>query len=218
IKQNLLLLDRGAASKEARYMSRVLRTIPTTRKALSGEILSQIIANTVTNTDLAKVLTKYTGAPGASTTSEKKKKNSTPEVETYLQIMITIFLIDAERVDDAMECSSDMVDRVAKYNRRTLDPLSARAFYYYGRAFELAGKFSEIRKPLLNALRTATLRHDKDGQATLINLLLRSYLHYSLFDQAHKLVSKSAFPENASNNELARYMYYLGRISAIQLK
>ncbi|KAH7945089.1 hypothetical protein HPB49_006474 [Dermacentor silvarum] len=35
--------------------------------------------------------------------------------------------------------------------------------------------------------------------------------------KASKLVSKSAFPEAASNNEWARYLYYLGRIRAIQL-
>lgn len=59
-------------------------------------------------------------------------------------------------------------------------------------------------------LRTATLRHDADGQATLLNLLLRNYLHYSLYDQAEKLVSKSVFPEQANNNEWARYLYYTG--------
>lgn len=59
-------------------------------------------------------------------------------------------------------------------------------------------------------LRTATLRHDPDGQATLLNLLLRNYLHYSLYDQAEKLVSKSVFPEQANNNEWARYLYYTG--------
>ena len=32
-----------------------------------------------------------------------------------------------------------------------------------------------------------------------------------------KLVSKSEFPETASNNEWARYLYYLGRIKAVQL-
>jgi len=37
-------------------------------------------------------------------------------------------------------------------------------------------------------------------------------------DQAEKLVSKSQFPENASNNEWARYLYYTGRIKAIQLE
>lgn len=60
-------------------------------------------------------------------------------------------------------------------------------------------------------LRTATLRHDADGQATLLNLLLRNYLHYSLYDQAEKLVSKSVFPEQANNNEWARYLYYTGK-------
>lgn len=51
----------------------------------------------------------------------------------------------------------------------------------------------------------------------LINSLLRNYLHYNLYDQALKLVSKSEFPESASNNEWARYLYYLGRIKAVQL-
>ena len=36
--------------------------------------------------------------------------------------------------------------------------------------------------------------------------------------KAEKLVSKSQFPENASNNEWARYLYYTGRIKAIQLE
>jgi len=38
-----------------------------------------------------------------------------------------------------------------------------------------------------------------------------------LYNQADKLVLKSTFPEQASNNEWARYYYYLGRIKAIQL-
>jgi len=50
-----------------------------------------------------------------------------------------------------------------------------------------------------------------------LNLLLRNYLHFNLYDQADKLVSKSTFPESASNNEWARFLYYLGRIKAIQL-
>jgi hypothetical protein len=33
------------------------------------------------------------------------------------------------------------------------------------------------------AHRTAVLRHDAVGQETLLNLLLRNYLHYNLYDQ-----------------------------------
>eukprot|EP01134_Creolimax_fragrantissima_P001123 CFRG1123T1 len=218
IKQNLFLLERGASCKEARYISRVLRTIPSTRKLLDGTILAQIIAQTIgNNSDLVRSLSVFTGEADSAALGDKKRKGSTAEVDTYLQILVIIWLLDSKRIDEAVACSTDLIERVSAYNRRSLDPLSARAFYYYGRAYELAGRFSEIRKVLFNALRTSTLRHDTDGQATLINLLLRSYLHYNLYEQAHKLVSKSSFPENASNNELARYMYYLGRISAIQL-
>lgn len=49
----------------------------------------------------------------------------------------------------------------------------------------------------------------------LLNLLLRNYLHYNLYDQADKLVSKTTFPQAASNNQTARYMYYLGVYSVV---
>ncbi len=71
---------------------------------------------------------------------------------------------------------------------------------------------------LHSRLRTATLRNDFEGTAVLINLLLRNYLHYNLYSQAQKLVLKSVFPDHASNNEWARYLYYLGRIRAMQLE
>jgi len=35
--------------------------------------------------------------------------------------------------------------------------------------------------------------------------------------QADKLVSKSTYPESASNHEWARFLFYLGRIKAVQL-
>lgn len=69
----------------------------------------------------------------------------------------------------------------------------------------------------LAAQRTAALRHDDDTQASLINRLLRSYLAYSLYDQADKLVSKTTFPVSAGNPQYTRYHYYLGRIKAVQL-
>lgn len=77
-----------------------------------------------------------------------------------------------------------------------------------------ATNLSPSRSFLHARLRTATLRHDADGQATLLNLLLRNYLHYNLYDQAEKLVSKSVFPEQANNNEWARYLYYTGERAA----
>ena len=52
----------------------------------------------------------------------------------------------------------------------------------------------------------------------LINLLLRNFVEHNLIDQAQRLASKTVFPESASNSEAARYLYYIGRIEAIQLE
>jgi hypothetical protein len=40
----------------------------------------------------------------------------------------------------------------------------------------------------------------------------------NLVDQASNLVARTTnFPEGASNNQLCRYLYYVGRIQAVQL-
>lgn len=70
---------------------------------------------------------------------------------------------------------------------------------------------------LLAAQSTAFLRHDEDLQATVINCLLRNYFNSHLYDQADKLVSKITWPESAGNPQSARYLFYLGRVRAIQL-
>lgn len=75
-----------------------------------------------------------------------------------------------------------------------------------------------VRPELFAALRTTTLRSDDAGQTALLNQLLRNFLEHNLIDQAQKLASKTAFPESASNSEAARYLFYLGRIEAIQLE
>ncbi|AQK58998.1 26S proteasome non-ATPase regulatory subunit 3 homolog A [Zea mays] len=48
----------------------------------------------------------------------------------------------------------------------------------------------------------ATLHRDELGQETLLNLLLRNYLHYNLYDQAEKLRSKAPRFEAHSNQQV----------------
>ena len=69
----------------------------------------------------------------------------------------------------------------------------------------------------MSAQCTESLRHDDECRAVLINLLLRNYLHYNLYDQADKLVSTMRFPSSVGNLQFARYYYYLGRIRTVQL-
>lgn len=55
-------------------------------------------------------------------------------------------------------------------------------------------------------------------KATVLNLLLRSYIESNLYDQADKLISKSTFPDSADNNQTARYMYYQGLLKISRIK
>ncbi len=101
------------------------------------------------------------------------------------------------------------MQKIVAQNRRTLDLLAARCYFYHLRTYELAGKLDTIRRystEVLNRLqhqpfnetqyaslfsflhsrlRTCTLRKDFEGQAVLINCLLRNYLYYNLYDQVY---------------------------------
>jgi hypothetical protein len=106
------------------------------------------------------------------------------------------------------------VAKLSALNRRTLDVFSAKIFYYFARVYDDDAK---IRNDLLAVYRTACLRQDSLTQATLINLILRNYLKYNLFELATQFDSKTTYPETASNGEYARYLYSMGRIRAVQL-
>lgn len=140
------------------------------------------------------------------------------EVELYLQLLLIILLIDTKRISDALTCVNDLFKRMVGQEKRSLDDLAAKVFYYYARVNELNGTLSDIRADLLAAYRTSNLHHNEVAEATLVNYLLRSYLQDHLYDQADKLTAKTTFPSSASNNEHARYFYYLGRIKSVQLE
>lgn len=143
--------------------------------------------------------------------------SSIPEVSAYLHLLVVVVLLDAKCLPEAVSASKALVESLAEFNRRTMDEINSRSFFYFARAVELSSKISSIRSLLLSSYRTATLRHDAASQAVLLNLLLRNYITYNLYDQADKLLSRAKFPETRSNNQLARYLYYTGRVKAMQL-
>lgn len=140
------------------------------------------------------------------------------EVDAYFYLLLLVKLIDANDLKRAGTCADALMAKISVQNRRTLDLIGAKSYFYFSRVAELKDSLEGIRAFLHARLRTATLRNDFEGQAVLINCLLRNYLHYALYDQADKLVKKSVYPESASNNEWARFLYYLGRIKAAKLE
>ena len=46
----------------------------------------------------------------------------------------------------AVQCSELLMQRSLGHNRRTLDPLLAKCYFYHSRAYELVGRLKEIRR------------------------------------------------------------------------
>jgi 26S proteasome regulatory subunit N3 len=144
-----------------------------------------------------------------------------PEVEVYISLLVLTTLMSqgSSHAQKTAEASAALFQTVQTLNRRSLDLLRSKVFHYFSLSHERHhGNIAALRPTLLEAHRMACLQHDEIGQATLLNLLLRSLLEENQVEQAYKLVSKTNFPEKASNNQFCRYLYYTGRISALQLE
>ncbi|KAF2071089.1 hypothetical protein CYY_007593 [Polysphondylium violaceum] len=225
LKRNVQLIEKGADTKEIRFITSVLRQTSAIRKKITESVLYQIVSTTFSVNDPKRAFLLTYLKPSSeemeidntTTTTSTKDAHLDPEVESYLHLLVLIFLIDQKRYDQATTCATSLVETIQSKNRITLYPLSSKIFFYYSLAFEMAKKLEQVRPALLKALRTATLRHNDEGQATLTNLILRNYLEYNLVEQADQWVNNTEFPENASSNQYARYLYYQGRIKAIQL-
>eukprot|EP00899_Mesostigma_viride_P015829 jgi/Mesvir1/24247/Mv10951-RA.1 len=232
------LLEKAVTQKEPRFVGRALRTTMTLRRQLDAPLLNRFLEELLPSssdirTELSTYLQTASGgmevdAPSADAGAKQpggeglrllsKSAPVLPELTIFLHLLVTIFLIDQKQYQAAKACSSAAVAKMGKLNRRSLDALAAKLYYYYSWSHELTGCLEDIRTSLLSLHRTATLRHDDIGQETLLNLILRNYLHYSLYDQAEKFRSKSQRPESKSNTQFCRYLFYLGRIRAVQLE
>ncbi|USP80154.1 26s proteasome non-atpase regulatory subunit 3 [Curvularia clavata] len=238
IRSNFVLLERAVAQFDTRFTLRALRSISSLRKRLTDRVLCSVVILTYSpNNATARTFIEYIGMDGEaiqSVVSQYKEevqanKNSTkeplPEVDVYIAILIQVYLYDQKEFEEGAEFSEKLVDKIRELNRRTLDSLAAKAYFYFSLFHEemdpkppsKQSPVITIRGKLLAALRSAVLRKDPDTQASVTTLLLRNYLSTADITQADLLVAQTQFPPNAPNNQVARYLYYLGRIRAIQL-
>lgn len=221
IKEQVRHIEKAVQTKESRFMTRTVRSLLPLRRRLNEAVLMRLAQAYFPGVSPSKdaFLAFLSAAGSASGPSAQASRRLLPETEVFLHLLLLLHLLDTPgRQAEAVRCSQLLWQRAGQFNRRTLDMLSARAYFYYARAHELSGQLSAVRPQLLQRLRTCTLRQDWHGCATLTNCLLRSYLIDGLLDQAARLVDKCAFPELAPNHELARYHFYLGRIRAAQLQ
>eukprot|EP01025_Chloroclados_australasicus_P038760 TRINITY_DN40049_c0_g1_i1.p1 TRINITY_DN40049_c0_g1~~TRINITY_DN40049_c0_g1_i1.p1 ORF type:complete len:538 (-),score=47.83 TRINITY_DN40049_c0_g1_i1:102-1598(-) len=233
---NLNLVLKSVEEKEAKlYYGRVFRQTGTVRGSLSTALLLKLFnkvefADGVIGRSLKSVLSD---APQAMDTDNgadiaddpdmptisKYNGEAYPEIDAYCVLLTVMYLHDNQDYEHGKQILTEAVQKLRAINRRTLDVLAARIYFYYSLAFESLGILNQVRNDLLALYQQSVLRRDDIGQETLLNLLLRNYLHYNLYDQAEKLRSKAQRPEQSrSNTQFCRYLYYLGRIRAVQLE
>ncbi|CAJ2675801.1 unnamed protein product [Trifolium pratense] len=216
LKEIASIIETGSNSKEVRRISRALRSTMALRPKLTAPVLSSFIDHVLPPaSDSHSRLSSYLPNPkdddhdmevdtATSAAIQTPSKHLLPELEIYSYFLVLLFLIDQKRYNEAKACSSASIDRLKSLNRRTVDVIASRLYFYYSYSYELTGDLAEIRGNLFQLHRIATLRHDELGQETLLNLLLRNYLHYNLYDQAEKLRSKAPRFEAHSNQQAAR--------------
>ncbi|KAJ0085972.1 hypothetical protein Patl1_09490 [Pistacia atlantica] len=248
LKEMSSIIESGSYTKEIRRIARAVRLTMALRRKLTANVLSAfldfaLVPGSDAHARLSPYLTKDNEhdmeVDTATSAAQTPGKYLLPELEIYCYLLVLLFLIDQKKYDEAKACSSASIVRLKNLNRRTIDVLASRLYFYYSYSYELTGDLAQIRGNLLSLHRIATLRHDELGQETLLNLLLRNYLHYNLYDQAEKLRSKAPRFEAHSNQQVyivvgyllaftitilcmeylfCRYLLYLGKIRTIQLE
>lgn len=237
IVKTVLYITRGVEQQQPRFIQRGLRQNASVRKYVTTGHLSQLLKKYVpVDCPTLSLMKKYieqdlpTDAEGSAEQKQQAETESEdtaafkpvtsilPEVEVYIFTLIVTTLLRHNRDAAAAHAASALVDRIKGFNRRSMDMLSSKAYFYLSLAYEKLQRLEYVRPTLLQLYRTACIRHDEIGQAVLLNLILRNYLHYNLLEQAQTLSLRASFPESASNNQFCRYLYYMGRIQAIQLE
>ncbi|CAN6554588.1 unnamed protein product [Malus baccata var. baccata] len=208
LKEIASLLETAAYTREVRRIVRAVRLTMVLRRKLKVSVISAFLNFALTpgsevHSRLLSFLPKDDeqdmDVDTATSATLVPAKHALPELEMYSYLLVLIFLIDQKKYNEAKACASASIARIKNLNRRTIDVLASRLYFYYSLSYELTGDLAEIRGNLLNLHRIATLRHDELGQA-------------------EKLRSKAPRFEAHSNQQFCRYLFYLGKIRTIQLE
>jgi len=163
IKEHAKHIEKYVSTKETRFMLRVLRTLVSTRKKLNHKVLRKLITSFYTNSQTAKDgLLEFIDEPmetdNLSTFKARTGKSTQPilpELDVYFHLLILLHLIDLERYEQAIKCSDQLMKKITSQNRRTLDLLASKCYFYHLRCYELTNKMNQIKPFLHSRLRTA---------------------------------------------------------------
>ena len=84
----------------------------------------------------------------ASLTPSRGKASATPlfpEVDFYISLLVLVNLVDNQKGEQAVKCANQIFGKLDTQNRRTLDQISAKCYFYYSRAQEMVGQLASVK-------------------------------------------------------------------------
>ncbi|WWD17477.1 hypothetical protein CI109_101918 [Kwoniella shandongensis] len=207
---------KGSKTGQSLIASDIFSSLPSSKPSSTEEM----------EVDPAPAATTTTTAEGTTTPASKKKftppidgasGDLLPEGVMYIRLLVILLNLDAGRVKEAGEFALETTEVISSLNRRTMDQIAAKIWFYLARSYEIQGRLAELQPSFLAIRQTAALRKDETLEVTVINLLLRSYLASQQYDQADKLIAKTTFLGAANQAQTVRWLFYAGRLRAIQL-
>lgn len=174
IRDHARQIEKAVNSKEPRFVLRVLRSLPNTRRKVNATVLRSLAAHLYpAGLERDSILAfvepatiadaPSTGVEPAARPPRAVTKSPLPEVDAYIHLLALVRLIDVKELRLAGQCTETLMKKIVGHNRRTLDLIAAKSYFYHTRVAELNGTLESIRNFLHARLRTATLRNDYEG-------------------------------------------------------
>lgn len=108
IREHAKQIDKAVASKEPRFILRVLRSLPNTRRKLNANVLRTLATQLYpTGAERDSVLLFLEELPAGAAEPEsvrKPVKTPLPEVDAYFNLLALVRLLDAKMLDKASQC------------------------------------------------------------------------------------------------------------------
>ena len=146
-----------------------------------------------------------------------EKCQQSTEVYAFIFMIMLTRLVDEKNFEEALTSVQNLIAFFKENESLTINTLKAKAFYYLSFITEKLNKQDQIINELQEAYRTACIEIDSISQVTLINCIIRYYLNNKNVEMARSFISKTKYIENISTYEDARYLFYIGKIEAIQM-
>ena len=146
-----------------------------------------------------------------------EKCQQSTEVYAFIFMIILTKLVDYKEYKEALTSVQNLILFFKVNESLTINTLKAKAYYYLALITEKLNIQDQIINELQEAYRTACIEMDFISQVTLINCIIRYYLNNKNIEMARSFISKTKYVENISSYEDARYLFYIGKIEAIQM-